>query len=125
MKITALKTIKLEQYPNILWLQILTDEGAIGLGETFYGTEPIISYLHETCAPYLIGKNPLDIEKHNHYLLNSYLGFNSVGVETRAASAVDICLWDLFGKITNQPIYQLLGGASNYNIPVYLSLIHI
>ena len=119
MKITAIETINVKEYPNILWVQIHTDEGIVGLGETFYAVDPVVSHIHQTCAPYLLGKNPLEIDKHNHNFLNTYLGFNSVGVEMRAASAVDIALWDIFGKVTNQPIYQLLGGATNQTVRIY------
>ena len=119
MKITAVETINLQEYPNLLWIKIYTDEGLIGLGETFYGVSPVIAHVHETCAPYLIGKNPLEIEKHSTHFLNTYLGFNSVGVEMRAASAIDIALWDIFGKSVNQPIYQLLGGATRERVRVY------
>ena len=33
------------------------------------------------------------------------------GIETYALSGVDIALWDLMGKITNQPVYRLLGAS--------------
>jgi galactonate dehydratase len=119
MKITAVETINLAEFPNVLWVHIHTDEGIIGLGETFYAVAPVAAHIHETCAPYLLGKNPLEIDKHSRYFLNSYLGFNSVGVEMRAASAIDIALWDLFGQVTGQPIYQLLGGASRDKVRIY------
>ena len=35
MKITALETIRIAERPNLLWLQVRTDEGLSGLGETF------------------------------------------------------------------------------------------
>ncbi|MSQ54357.1 MAG: mandelate racemase/muconate lactonizing enzyme family protein [Betaproteobacteria bacterium] len=119
MKITALETITLGEFPNILWVQVHTDEGLIGLGETFYAVAPVAEHIHETCAPYLLGKDPLRIDAHSRHFLNTYLGFNSVGVEMRAASAIDIALWDLFGQETGQPIYQLLGGASHDKVRVY------
>ena len=119
MKITAVETIGLEEFPNILWVHIHTDEGIVGLGETFYAVAPVAEHIHQTCAPYLLGKNPLEIDRHSRQFLNTYLGFNSVGVEMRAASAVDVALWDLFGQFTGQPIYQLLGGASRDKVRVY------
>ena len=36
MKIVAVETIRVEEFPNLLWLQIRTDEGVVGLGETFF-----------------------------------------------------------------------------------------
>lgn len=75
--------------------------------------------IHELVAPYLLGKDPLAIEAHSQQLLYGYIGFASSGAETRAASAVDIALWDLFGQVTQQPLYQLLGGAVRERVPVY------
>ena len=37
MKVTAIETIRLAEFPNLLWVQVHTDEGLVGLGETFYG----------------------------------------------------------------------------------------
>jgi galactonate dehydratase len=119
MKITAIETITLSEFPNLLWVQVHTDDGIVGLGETFYAVQPVVSHIHETCSAYLLGKDALEIDKHNRNFLNSYLGFRSVGVELRAASAIDIALWDIFGQVTGQPIYQLLGGASREKIRVY------
>ena len=119
MKITAIETINLEQFPNVLWVQVHTDEGVVGLGETFYAVEPAIAHIHQTIAPYLLGANPLQIDKHSRHMLYNYLGFKTVGAEMRAASAVDIALWDILGQVTAQPIYQLLGGASRDKVRAY------
>jgi L-alanine-DL-glutamate epimerase-like enolase superfamily enzyme len=119
MKITAIETITLGEFPNILWVHLHTDEGLVGLGETFYAVAPVAEHIHQTCAPYLLGKDPLRIDAHSRHFLDTYLGFNSVGVEMRAASAIDVALWDLFGQAAGQPIYQLLGGASRDRVRVY------
>jgi L-alanine-DL-glutamate epimerase-like enolase superfamily enzyme len=119
MKITAVETINLQEFPNVLWVQVYTDAGLVGLGETFYMVQGVQSHIHETLAPYLLGKDPLSIDKHNRNFLNTYIGFKSTGAEMRAASAIDIALWDIFGQATGQPIYQLLGGASRDSIRTY------
>ena len=36
MKIIKLETIRIEDRPNLLWIQVHTDEGLVGLGETFW-----------------------------------------------------------------------------------------
>jgi galactonate dehydratase len=118
VKVTKLETIRLEEFPNIIWVQVHTDEGLVGLGETFLGTQAVEAYLHESVAPYLIGKDPLQIDFHARNLYG-YLGFRSSGAEMRGNSAIDISLWDLLGKVTNQPIYQLLGGRSRDRIRIY------
>jgi L-alanine-DL-glutamate epimerase-like enolase superfamily enzyme len=119
MRVTAIETIHLAAYPNITFVEVHTDQGITGLGETFRGPQAVAAHVHEAIAPYLLGKDPLAIEAHSHFMLNGYLGFNSSGAETRAASAIDIALWDLWGKATNQSITQLLGGPVRESIRVY------
>lgn len=118
MKITAIETIRIEERPNILWLQVHTDEGLAGLGETFWGAAAADAYVHETLAPLVLGEDPLRIE-HLSRKVDGYLGFRSSGAETRGNSAFDIALWDLFGKAVNQPVAQLLGGFTRSSIRTY------
>lgn len=119
MKITQIVTTRVKAWPNLLWVEIHTDEGLIGLGETFRGAEAVEAYIHSISAGLLLGKDPLQIERHSKTLLRGYLGFNGSGVETRAASALDIALWDLFGKAMNQPLWQLLGGLAHDQMRAY------
>lgn len=118
LKITGLETIRIPDFGNLLWLQIHTSEGIRGLGETFMHPAAVEAYLHEAVAPKIIGRDALAIDAISRDLV-SYLGFASTGVEARAASAVDIALWDLFGKVTGQPIVQLLGGWTRAEIRTY------
>src|SRR5690606_18890497 len=76
------------------------------------------AYIHEAVAPKMLGRDPLQIDRIAKDLV-PYVGFRSTGAEMRAASAFDIALWDLFGKVTNQPIAQLLGGFSRDRIRTY------
>lgn len=118
MKIVKLETIRVEERPNLLWLQVHTDEGLVGLGETFFMAETVEAYMHEYVAPIVIGRDPLQIDLLASDLVG-YLGFRSTGAEMRGNSAFDIALWDLFGKATGQPIAQLLGGFSRQQIRTY------
>jgi L-alanine-DL-glutamate epimerase-like enolase superfamily enzyme len=97
MKITQLETIRLGEFPNIIWVRLHTDEGLMGLGETFMGAQAVEAYLHEWVAPKLVGQDPLAIESRQRDI-TGYLGWRGSGVETRGNSAVDIALWDIFGK---------------------------
>jgi len=119
MKITAFETIQLPHLGNIIWLHVHTDEGIVGLGETFRGADAVATYLHREVAPMLIGQNPLEIDRISKLLTETYVGFRSSGVEIRAASAVDIALWDIFGKSAGLPVHQLLGGLSRRSIRTY------
>jgi galactonate dehydratase len=120
MKITAIDTIWLGEFPNLAWVQVHTDEGLTGLGETFFGPKAVIAYIHETAAPRLLGKDPLAIDRHSRTLLHDYyLGFSGSGAEMRGASAIDIALWDIWGQSVNRPIHQCLGGLSRPKIRTY------
>lgn len=118
MKVTGVETIYIDEFPNLVWVQIHTDEGLVGLGETFFGADAVEAHVHEFIAPYLLGKNPLEIEYHSHRM-TGYAGRGGSGTEMRATSAVDIALWDIWGQYSNQPIYQMLGGASRKKVRVY------
>ncbi len=118
MRVTSLETIRLNEFANILWVRVHTDDGLVGLGETFFGARAVEAYIHESAAPYLLGQDPLQIDRHAKGL-TGYLGWRSTGVETRGNSAVDIALWDLFGKAAGMPVYQMLGGLSRDRIRIY------
>jgi galactonate dehydratase len=118
MKITALETIRLAEFANLLWLKVHTSEGIVGLGETFFFPATVEAYVHEALAPRLIGRDPRQIDKISK-ALTGYLGFRSTGAEMRGNSALDIALWDILGKATGQPVAQLLGGLSRERIRTY------
>ena len=119
MHVESVETLQLAEYPNVLWVQVATNEGLVGVGETFFGANAVAAYIHETVAPYLIGKDPLQIDRHSRFLLNPFVGFSGSGVETRGTSAIDVALWDIFGQFVGQPIHQLLGGLSRDRIKIY------
>ena len=118
MKITALETIRIAERPNLIWVHVHTDQGLIGLGETFFGASTVEAHVHDYIAPRVIGRDPLEIDKLSGDLVG-YLGFRSSGAEVRGNSAFDIALWDIFGKATGQPIAQLLGGFTRREIRTY------
>jgi L-alanine-DL-glutamate epimerase-like enolase superfamily enzyme len=118
MKITRLETLRLEEFPNLVWLRLQTDQGPSGLGETSFAARSVEAYLHEFVAPRVLGRDPLELEALTRSLAG-YLGFRGSGVETRAVSAFDIALWDLYGKVCSQPLYQVLGGAARQAIRTY------
>lgn len=119
MKVTRLETIQLAEFPFLLWLRIHTDEGLIGTGETFFAPGPVATYLHDNVAPYLLGKDPRDVELHSFRLQNVYVGSRNSGAETRGNSAVDIALWDICGQALGEPVWRLLGGRTHERVPVY------
>ena len=118
MKITAVETLRLAEFGNVLWVRIHTDTGLHGTGETFFGARAVEAYLHETAAPLLLGADPLQIERMSR-ALTPYVGYAGTGAETRGRSAVDVALWDLLGKHARLPVYQLLGGLCRDRVRTY------
>ncbi len=126
MRITAVETLHLARGITVhagpiqwLWVRIFTDDGLVGLGETYPFPETEKAVVHKQLAPVLLGRDSSEIDRlwADMHLAISYSGW--AGAEMRAISAVDMALWDLAGKRTNQPVYQLLGGASRQSIRTY------
>ncbi|SAI67231.1 racemase [Bordetella ansorpii] len=118
-KITCLRTLRTPQRPSLVWVELETEDGLAGLGETFRGAATVETLLHDEIAPWLLGRDAGHIEAISRHLLNPYVGFSGSSAEVRAASAVDIALWDLAGKRANVPLYVALGGGARQTVPVY------
>src|SRR5205814_991634 len=73
-------------------------------------------------APMLVGQDPLDHAVLLDTLLHTFVKLGPEGALTGALAALDISLWDLKGKLFNQPIYKLLGGAWRTGLPFYASI---
>ncbi len=123
MKITGVETIQCAAFANLVWLRLHTDEGLVGLGETIRNPQAVVAYIHETCAPYLLGKDPRQIDRHHDALMHRvgshFDGFPTRSIEIRGNSAVDLALWDLLGQALGEPVAQLLGGFTRDKIRVY------
>ncbi len=115
MKITEIKTIPVDRY---LFVQVITDEGITGLGESgAWGYLEASEKAVETFKRYLIGRDARRIEHHWQYLYrwSHFRGAAIMG----ALSAIDIALWDILGKSLGVPCYQLLGGKCRDKARVY------
>jgi galactonate dehydratase len=119
MKVTAIETIELAEFPFLFWLRIHTDDGIIGTGETFWAPAPVAAYIHANVATYLLGKDPRDIELHDRRLGSVYVGARDSGAEMRGNSAVNIALWDILGQALGEPVWRLLGGRTHESVPIY------
>jgi galactonate dehydratase len=115
MKITDIETLFVDRY---LFVQVHTDEGITGLGESgAWGYLEPSAAVVDKWKDYLIGQDPLRIEHHWQYLYrwSHFRGAAIMG----ALSAIDIALWDIAGKHFGVPCYQLLGGKCRDKARVY------
>lgn len=118
-KITAIKAIQVQ--PRGTLIKIETDAGVCGYGEC-HGSGP---YVRAAIASLegprlthlgLIGKDPLAIRVHFH---NMFYAYPQRARTMQTYSGIDIALWDLAGKLLNQPVSKLLGGNFRERIRLY------
>ena len=97
-------------------VQVMTDEGLVGVGEAGFSAEyfPTVGpIINNQLGPMLVGQDPRDIASLWQQMLDATHMWGRRGIETYALSGIDIALWDLLGKISQQPVYRLLGAAKS------------
>ena len=130
MKVTRLETIPIDNVPPYvggrkwLFIKLHTDEGIVGLGERVTGgvtdLRSQIALLDELCEQFVIGQNPFNVELIWQRMFSTPHDYRHPGMSrTPAMSAIEIALWDIIGKATNQPIYNLLGGQFHEKLRAY------
>lgn len=122
MKVTDVKTFMVDCFrTNWVFVKVYTDEGITGVGEaTLEYKEKALSGAVEHIREYLMGRNPLNIEKHWHDIYRDAY-WRGGPVLMSALSAVETALWDILGKSLNVPVYQLLGGKVRDNVRIYVN----
>ncbi len=105
---------------NFPWtlVRVYTDAGVAGTGEAYWGAG--VPELVERMAPFLVGENPLDVDRLYEHMVQKMSGEGSIGGPTVSAIAgVEVALHDLAGRILEVPAYQLLGGKYRDEVRVY------
>jgi L-alanine-DL-glutamate epimerase-like enolase superfamily enzyme len=109
LKITKIESFTKGQFGVV---KVSTDSGATGWGQiSTYDADISAMILHRKVARHFLGKDPANIDElsdrcieANHKFPWSYL--------SRALSGVDTAIWDLYGKINERPVVELLGGKA-------------
>lgn len=109
-----------------LLLKITCEDGTVGWGETYgiVAAQAVRELVIDVIAPFLRGKDPLDVQAHWQSLYNMMRvrGYTT-GFWLDALAAADIALWDLCGKLLGQPVAKLLGGGLRSRLPAYITSI--
>lgn len=103
---------------KICLVKITCNSGQVGWGEG-YGPASVIKSCIDHLKPYIIGASPLEIETIWYTMYRRTMDFSRSGVLVSAISAIDVALWDLKGKILNQPVHLLMGGKKRDHIVPY------
>ncbi|MTH95434.1 L-rhamnonate dehydratase [Roseibium sp. RKSG952] len=108
------------------WLtcEVETECGVVGIGNAALAPT-ILKYAIDTYyAPMVIGEDPFDYAYLWEKMYRKTHAWGRKGIGIAAISAIDIALWDLMGKLTNKPVFKLLGGRTKESIPVYYSKLY-
>jgi L-alanine-DL-glutamate epimerase-like enolase superfamily enzyme len=140
MKITRVEPIHL-RLPDVnercdgsqetLVVKVHTDAGIVGLGEVDSSSlvaKAIIEapLSHKICrglAECVLGQDPFEIDRLLHRMYEGTIFFGRQGAVIQAMSGIELALWDIVGKATKRPVYQLLGGGFRKNFRAYASIL--
>ena len=108
------------------WLicEVETDEGTIGIGNAALAPQLVKKTIDTYLTPLVVGEDPFDFSYIWEKMYRRTHAWGRRGLGMVAISAVDIALWDILGKLTNKPVFKLLGGRTKEKIPVYASKLY-
>src|SRR3984957_3592529 len=124
-KISDIQTITLAGQRTYVLVKVVADDGHYGIAEA-YGSPSIgVKEQIQALKPLLVGRNPLEIDA-----IYTFMGIGGPalsGTRTdgsahslmRAASGIEMALWDLAGKTYGVPTSTLLGGRFRDKVRVY------
>jgi galactonate dehydratase len=119
LKITDVRTAEVRVHGLQTHIRVYTDQGLIGQGES---TDAAVgtAVLARSFRPYLIGKDPLNVDALWEHIRTSGIFAGAQGGQyTTALAGIEIALWDLAGKALGLPVYQLLGGKFRDRVRMY------
>jgi L-rhamnonate dehydratase len=128
MKITRVEAIPLrlpvinercDGSQDTLVVKVHTDAKITGVGEV--DSSPSVAKAiidapisHKICrglAECVVGQDPFEIDRLIHRMYEGSIFFGRQGAVIQAMSGIEIALWDIIGKATGRPVYQVLGGG--------------
>ena len=103
-------------------IEIETDEGLRGLGTVGGGKGKLArAVVEEQFKALLLRQNPFNTELLWEQMFRASQFYGRKGAVIEVMSGIDIALWDLVGKATGQPVYNLIGGKTKEKIPAYVT----
>ncbi len=109
---------------NHLLVQVETDAGVTGLGEGIGNAHLVKAIIEGQMGEMAVGMDPTNIEYLRGKLIDSQVYFERQGSAICAASAIEMACWDIFGKVLDRPVSELLGGSIKTELKAYASDIY-
>jgi len=107
-----------------LIVQVVTDDGLTGLGTVGAANGHARFTIENHLKHVVLNQNPFDVEMLWERMFRESINYGRKGMALEAISAIDIALWDIMGKATGQPVYNLLGGRTRDQIQAYASRLY-
>jgi len=107
-------------WKNWLFVRLDTDQpGLYGVGEGSLNAfaKTVEAAIHEL-APRYEGMDPFQIETIYQRMTRDVYS-EGAQIHLNAVAAIEIACWDIIGKVTGRPIYDLLGGRYHESLPAY------
>ncbi|HIA68471.1 TPA: mandelate racemase/muconate lactonizing enzyme family protein [Candidatus Poribacteria bacterium] len=107
-----------------VFIRIEVNSGLVGWGEALAPVAPEVTaaIIDKLLGPILLGRDARNMRSLWSEMYNAMrVRGNTTGFMLDAIAACDIALWDLKGKIFQEPIWRLIGGSYRDQIPVYVS----
>jgi L-rhamnonate dehydratase len=104
-------------------VELETDTGAVGFAVNGGGGNYACALIETHLKRFVIGQDPFNIERIWDQLYRASVMYGRGGIHGMAIAAIDLALWDLIGKITSQPVFNLLGGRMSDAIPCYVTVL--
>src|SRR3974390_3371325 len=106
---------------NFVFVRIETDSGLVGWGEAYsqYDRDSAVGPQVQELGRYLVGRDPFQIRHFLQIAFDDYAQRRGSLELYCATSGIEQALWDILGKATGQPVYNLLGGPCRSKIRVY------
>jgi galactonate dehydratase len=120
MKITDVTTyIVGNPWKNWVFTRVDTDEGVHGIGEaTLNGFAKTVEAAIHELKRFVIGEDPFNVENHTLKLFREVYS-DGGQIQGAALAGIEFACWDIMGKITQQPVYKLIGGRCHDRLRVY------
>jgi len=101
-------------------VEVEADDGTVGVGVTIAG-DPGCYIVENHLSRFVEGEDPRNVELIWDQMWRATVNYGRKGLPIQAISGVDLAIWDLLGKLRNEPVYAMLGGKTQVRLPVYMT----
>lgn len=131
MLVTDVKTFVVGNPPPrfggryFIFVKLTTDSGVTGIGEVYtatYSPHLVAKMIEEVAQRHVIGHDPFHIEMMWRNVYGRGYSLRPDLTTGGIVSGLEMAMWDICGKETGKPVYELLGGRVHDKLRAYTYL---